>query len=101
MLKLSQRADTGHFREQNAPFRSRVPGGRGSATESLCPRHATANIPSRTIRGFVALCRAEGITVEKSTALKHDGANGGLSASGFLANLLGEQGVFLLTRERG
>ena len=55
------------------------------------PPRATPNIPFRIIRDFLALCRAEGITVEKSTALKHDAANGGFSASGFLPNLLGER----------
>ena len=71
-------------------------------TESLDnPWYATPNIHFCTIRDFLGLCRAEGITVEKSYALKHDGSNGGFSASSFLANLLGEQGVFLLTRERG
>ena len=74
--------------------------GRMPVTESLDnPWYATPNIHFCTIRDFLVLCRAEGITVEKSYALKHDGSNGGYSASGFLANLLGEQGVFLLTRE--
>ena len=76
-------------------------GGRMPVTESLDnPWYATPNSHFCTIRDFLALCRGEGITVEKSYALKHDGSNGGFSASGFLANLLGEQGVFLLTRER-
>ena len=75
-----------------------MPGSRGSATAAPVPAARHPQLPFRTIRDFLGLCGAEGITLEKSTAPKHDGANGGFSASGPLANL---QGVFLLTRKRG
>ncbi|MDP6952326.1 MAG: methionine biosynthesis protein MetW [Alphaproteobacteria bacterium] len=74
-------------------------GGRMPVTESLDnPWYATPNIHFCTIRDFTNLCRDEGITIERSYALKHDGSKGGLSANGRMANMLGEQGVFLLKR---
>jgi methionine biosynthesis protein MetW len=77
-------------------------GGRMPVTETLDnPWYSTPNIHFCTIGDFLALCRAEGITVERKFALKHDGSSGGFWASGFLANLFGEQGVFMLSRATG
>jgi methionine biosynthesis protein MetW len=77
-------------------------GGRMPVTETLDnPWYGTPNIHFCTISDFLELCRAEGITVEHKYALKHDGSTGGFWASGFLANLFGEQGVFMLSRATG
>jgi len=59
----------------------------------------TPNIHLCTIRDFVELCRAQGITIERTYVLGADGrARPGLS--GRLANLLGQQAMFVLCRER-
>jgi methionine biosynthesis protein MetW len=74
-------------------------GGCMPVTESLDnPWYATPNIHFCTIRDFTRLCSDEGITIERSYALKNDGSKGGLSGNARLANMLGEQGVFLLKR---
>ena len=75
-------------------------GGRMPVTESLDnPWYATPNIHFCTIRDFTRLCRDEAITVERSYGLKNDGSKGGFSGDGLFANVLGEQGVFLLKRK--
>lgn len=77
-------------------------GGRMPVTETLDnPWYSTPNIHFCTISDFRELCRAEGITVVRNYVLKHDGSTGGLWARGFLANLFGEQAVFMLSREPG
>ncbi len=62
------------------------------------PWYATPNIHFCTISDFLDLCRAEGATVERRHALRHDGLRTGFWISKFFANLLGEQGVFMLSR---
>ena len=75
-------------------------GGRMPVTESLNnPWYTTPNIHFCTIRDFTRLCRDEAIIVERSYGLKNDGSKGGFSGDGLFANVLGEQGVFLLKRE--
>ncbi len=58
----------------------------------------TPNIHLCTIRDFVALCRDLGITVERGITLDSEGNIQPWDARGVLANLLGDQAVFLLTR---
>lgn len=85
----------GHWRcRLQLLFRGRMP-----VTARLPnPWYATPNIHFCTISDFVDLCREQGVTVVRRYALNHEGTLGGLSGTGFLANLLGEQGVFLLAR---
>ena len=56
------------------------------------------NIHLCTIRDFVALCDEIGVRIEKSVTLDRHGHPFTLNPSGSLANLLAEQGVFMLTR---
>jgi methionine biosynthesis protein MetW len=58
----------------------------------------TPNIHFCTIKDFVALCTELGITIERSLTLDHAGRPFALDAGGGLANLLAEQGLFLLRR---
>ena len=58
----------------------------------------TPNIHLCTIRDFVALCDELGVRIEKSVTLDRHGRPFALDPRGALANLLAEQGVFVLTR---
>lgn len=58
----------------------------------------TPNIHLCTIKDFVALCRDLGITIERSLTLDRAGRPFALDPIGGLANLLAEQGLFLLRR---
>ncbi|HWB52391.1 MAG TPA: methionine biosynthesis protein MetW [Stellaceae bacterium] len=57
------------------------------------------NIHLCTIRDFVALCDEIGVRIEKSVTLDRHGRPFALNPKGSLANLLAEQGVFVLTQE--
>jgi methionine biosynthesis protein MetW len=56
------------------------------------------NIHLCTIRDFVALCGEMSIRIEKSITLDRHGRPYALDPRGSLANLLAEQGVFVLSR---
>jgi methionine biosynthesis protein MetW len=58
----------------------------------------TPNIHLCTIRDFVVLCDEIGVRIEKSVTLDGYGRPFSLEPRGTLANLLAEQGVFVLTR---
>jgi methionine biosynthesis protein MetW len=58
----------------------------------------TPNIHLCTIRDFVVLCDEIGVRIEKSVTLDRYGHPFSLDPRGALANLLAEQGVFVLTR---
>ena len=60
------------------------------------PWYDTPNIHLCTIRDFALLCRDEGIRVEKSVSLDRSGR----PYTRALANLMAEQGLFLLSRAR-
>jgi methionine biosynthesis protein MetW len=64
------------------------------------PWYETPNIHLCTIRDFVALCDELGIRVERSVTLDRFGRPYSLEPHGRLANLLGEQGVFVLAGRR-
>ncbi|OIR06240.1 hypothetical protein GALL_117130 [mine drainage metagenome] len=73
--------------------------GRMPVTKTLTYQwYDTPNIHFCTIADFTALCREEGVRVERSMSLTADGrvSHG---ASGPLANWLSEQAVFLLSRD--
>ncbi len=59
----------------------------------------TPNIHLCTIRDFVTLCDALGITVERWFSVRRGGQTRQVRPSSALANLIGEQAVFLLGRE--
>ncbi|HZD25578.1 MAG TPA: methionine biosynthesis protein MetW, partial [Alphaproteobacteria bacterium] len=58
----------------------------------------TPNIHFCSIRDFVALCRELGVQIDRGVAVDHAGRASTVWRSLWLANLLGEQGVFLLRR---
>ncbi len=60
--------------------------------------HDTPNIHLCTILDFVALCEDLGIVIERSVALDGAGLPYRLNPRGAVANLLAEQGLFLLRR---
>jgi methionine biosynthesis protein MetW len=65
------------------------------------PWYETPNIHLCTIRDFLVLCQEDGIRVERSVTLDRWGRPFSLNPRGALANLLAEQGLFLLSRRDG
>jgi methionine biosynthesis protein MetW len=59
----------------------------------------TPNIHHGTIRDFVGLCDELSITIERGIALTHAGGASPLGHRIRLANLFGEQAVFLLSKD--
>jgi methionine biosynthesis protein MetW len=77
-------------------FRGRMP-----VTELLHNRwYDTPNIHLCTIRDFVVLCDQIGTRIERSLTLDRHGRPFTLDPRGSLANLLAEQGVFVLSGSR-
>jgi len=64
------------------------------------PWYETPNIHLCTIHDFVALCDEIGVQIERSVTLDHHGQPYSLDPRGSLANLLAEQGVFVLCGSR-
>jgi methionine biosynthesis protein MetW len=64
------------------------------------PWYETPNIHLCTIRDFAALCDELGVTVERSVTLDRFGRPYALHPHSGLANLLAEQGVFVLSSGR-
>jgi methionine biosynthesis protein MetW len=64
------------------------------------PWYETPNIHLCTIRDFVALCDELGVRIERSITLDGTGQPFALDPRGSLANLLAEQGVFVLSGNR-
>jgi methionine biosynthesis protein MetW len=64
------------------------------------PWYETPNIHLCTIRDFVALCDEIGVRIERGITLDRSGRPYLLKPQGRLANLLGEQGVFVLSGGR-
>ena len=74
-------------------------GGKMPVTGTLTSAwYETPNIHLCTLDDFVDLCRALNVTIEQAMVLDSVGRPKGLQAPGRLANLLGEQGLFVLTR---
>jgi hypothetical protein len=61
----------------------------------------TPNIHLCTIKDFLTLCRELGVEVERSLILDRDGRPFRFDAFAGFANLLAEQGLFLLRRRPG
>ena len=73
--------------------------GRMPVSELLSnPWYDTPNIHLCTIRDFVRLCDEIGVRIEKSVTLDRHGRPFSLDPRGGLANLLAEQGVFVLSQ---
>jgi methionine biosynthesis protein MetW len=64
------------------------------------PWYETPNIHLCTIRDFVTLCDEIGVRVERSVTLDRLGQPYSLDPHGSLANLLAEQGIFVLSGSR-
>jgi methionine biosynthesis protein MetW len=64
------------------------------------PWYDTPNIHLCTIRDFVALCDETGAQIERSLSLDRYGQPFALDPRGSLANLLAEQGMFVLSGKR-
>jgi methionine biosynthesis protein MetW len=65
------------------------------------PWYETPNIHLCTIRDFVALCDEIGVRLERSVTLDRHGQPYSLDPRGSLANLLAEQGIFVLCGSPG
>jgi methionine biosynthesis protein MetW len=65
------------------------------------PWYETPNIHLCTIRDFVALCDEIGVRIERSVTLDRLGQPYSLDPRGGLANLLAEQGIFVLCGSSG
>jgi methionine biosynthesis protein MetW len=101
MLRIGRQAivsfpNFGHWRVRvSLMFEGRMP-----VTNAL-PHHwfDSPNIHSCTIKDFIQLCAELDIEIERSIALNHRGARRRIRSNVALANLAGEQAVFLLTKE--
>ena len=100
LLRIAKRAivslpNFGHWRVRWAL----LVGGRMPMTSNLPDQwYNTPNIHLCTILDFVDLCKAMNIHIEKGFALSADGLKQNFSATGWFANLVSEQSVFVLTR---
>ncbi len=65
------------------------------------PWHSTPNIHPCTILDFLDLAEGDGHTVERWLAVDEQGLSSPWKRSTWLANLFGEQAVFLLNRRGG
>jgi methionine biosynthesis protein MetW len=65
------------------------------------PWYETPNIHLCTIRDFVALCDEIGVRIDRNVTLDRHGQPYSLDPRGSLANLLAEQGIFVLCGSRG
>ncbi len=64
------------------------------------PWYLTQNIHLCTISDFEHLCREIGIAIDKRLTVNADGGGEAAPNSGWFANLVGEQAVYLLSMER-
>jgi methionine biosynthesis protein MetW len=77
-------------------------GGRMPVTDTWDrPWHETPNIHPCTILDFLDLCALEGVAVERWLAVDERGLKAPWTRSTWLANIFGEQALFLLTRPSG
>jgi methionine biosynthesis protein MetW len=100
LVRIGERAivsfpNFGHWRVRlSLAFRGRMP-----VSPLLShPWYETPNIHLCTIRDFIDLCEETGVRIEKSVTLDRHGRPYALDPRGTLANLLAEQGVYVLRR---
>jgi methionine biosynthesis protein MetW len=75
--------------------------GKMPVTDSLDSAwYETPNIHLCTIADFVELCQDLGIVIERGLVLDRWGRPRYVKATGFLANLFGEQGLFMVSKRR-
>lgn len=73
--------------------------GRMPVTKTLSYEwYDTPNIHFCTITDFVELCDEMGIEIRSRVVVNHRGVRKSFQGKGFIANLFGQQGVFLLAR---
>jgi methionine biosynthesis protein MetW len=103
LVRIGRRAiisfpNFGHWRVRlQLLFRGRMP-----VTGLLDhPWYSTPNIHLCTIRDFVALCLELDLAIEQGIILDRRGSRLPFTAPGRLANLLGEQAVFMVRRAAG
>ena len=73
--------------------------GRMPVTKSLSYAwYDTPNIHFCTIADFVVLCEQLGLEIEQRLYVDHEGLPTAFRRAGFMANMFGEQGVFVLRR---
>ena len=100
MLRIGRRAivsfpNFGHWRVRG----SLALFGRMPVNDTLAYEwYETPNIHFCTILDFLSLCRALGVRVEKAVALDREGRVQPWNGGGILANLMADQGLFLLSR---
>jgi methionine biosynthesis protein MetW len=100
LLRIGRRAivsmpNFAHYRMRLALlFTGRMPHNRVLAQ----PWYESPNVHLCSIRDFVALCRDLGVTIERGLFLDGRGVPRHLGRSLLLANLYGEQAVFVLSR---
>lgn len=71
--------------------------GRMPVTKTLAYEwYDTPNIHFCTLTDFVELCELMKITIEKRVYVDHKGTTSHFRGRGFLANLLGEEGIFMI-----
>ena len=71
--------------------------GRMPVTKTLSYEwYDTPNIHFCTIDDFITLCDRLGLTIEKQYYVTHQGVSNYFTRRAFFANLLGEQGIFML-----
>lgn len=103
LLRIGRRAvvsfpNFGHWRVRlEVALKGRMP-----VTENLpYAWYDTPNIHFCTIRDFVALCETVGARTERAVALDASGQPMRVNLPWWAWNLFGDQGVFLLRRDRG
>ena len=100
MLRIARRAivsfpNFGHWRVRWLLLSD----GRMPMTRTLSDQwYETPNIHLCTIKDFADLCRSMGARIEKGFALNASGFRQPGDPTGWMANLLSEQAVFVLTR---
>ena len=100
MLRIGRRAivsfpNFGHWRVRMGLLVN----GRMPVTDTLAFEwYDTPNIHFCTIRDFLILCRDLGVTVERGIALDREGRVLPFDGQGWVANILADQGLFVLSR---
>ena len=73
--------------------------GRMPVTKTLSYEwYDTPNIHFCTITDFIVLCESLGLTIEKRLYVSEDGLPNNFNNHGLLANLFGQQGIFMISK---
>ncbi len=101
LLRIGERAivsvpNFGHWRNR---FHLAVKGRMPVTKQLTYEWYDTPNIHFCTITDFVVLCESKGITIEHRIFMNEQGTKVHFQGKGFFANLVGQQGIFVLSRE--